>query len=315
MYGIVNAAPHEQGKEADNKGNMKKRRFLFPLFFPVLYCLACKSPPPPPPGERPVAALWFDRIEAEGINRVVLYYRLRAGNPRPASLGLKIGGWKTVVDGSEYHHEDTILNIDEISAAESLVEIPGGGFVEKTLRLNLDLEESRESPEAGDSGSHRVDLLLNLIYQYDKEPPEGETITAGTVFPRIKRPEFTITEIAILQAELINTRFRVTVRIDNPNVFPVNLSSFGYELYGAGRFWADGREKDVLYIPARDSSEVKLFLLMNFINMKRELLDEVIAMRQVRYRFSGEALVGTGVSWLPEFRMRFDRSGRSDVLR
>ncbi|MDR2158742.1 MAG: LEA type 2 family protein, partial [Treponema sp.] len=114
---------------------------------------------------------------------------------------------------------------------------------------------------------------------------------------------------------LVNTRFRVTVRIDNPNGFPVNLSSFEYELYGAGRFWADGKETDALHIPARDSAEVKLFLLMNFINMKRELLDEVIAMRQVRYRFSGEALVETGVSWLPEFRMRFDRQGHSNVFK
>jgi LEA14-like dessication related protein len=98
-------------------------------------------------------------------------------------------------------------------------------------------------------------------------------------------------------------------------MFPVELSSFGYELYGDGRFWADGKEKDILYIPAKGTEETNLFLLMNFINMKRNLLDEIIAMRLVRYRFTGEAMVGTGVSWLPEFRMRFDRSGRSEVFK
>jgi LEA14-like dessication related protein len=118
-----------------------------------------------------------------------------------------------------------------------------------------------------------------------------------------------------MQAELINTRFRVSLRIDNPNFFPVALSSFGYELYGEGRFWADGEEQDVLYIPAKGSAETNLFLLMNFINMKRHLLDEVIAMQLVRYRFTGEVEVGTGVSWLPQFHMGFDRTGNSIVLK
>jgi hypothetical protein len=54
---------------------------------------------------------------------------------------------------------------------------------------------------------------------------------------------------------------------------------------------------------------------MNFINMKRNLLDDIIAMRQVAYRFSGEAEVETGIEWLPSFQMAFERSGRSEVLK
>ncbi|MDR0624216.1 MAG: LEA type 2 family protein [Treponema sp.] len=291
---------------------MKKRLLFFPLVFLMLCCLTCKSPPPPPE-EQPAVELWFDHIEAEDINRVVLYYRLRAGNPRTLPLDVKIRDWKVLVDGREYERKDAALGIDEASAEETPVEVPGGGFTEKTLRLDLNLEAYRDS--ASGEGDYRADLLLNLVFQYDRGKPMAGEISAAAVFPRIREPEFTITAIAILQAELINTRFRVNLRIDNPNMFPVDLSSFGYELYGAGRFWADGREEDILHIPARGSAETRLFLMMNFINMKRSLLDEVIAMRQVRYRFTGEAEVGTGVSWLPRFRMGFDHTGDSDVYK
>jgi LEA14-like dessication related protein len=292
---------------------MKKGRLFFLLFPFLLFCLTCKSAPPS--GETPVSDLRFDHIEAESVNRVVLYYRLRTSNPRPLPLGLKIAGWKTAVDGLEYNRNHVALAVDAVSAGEILIEVPAGGFIEKTLRLDLDLEAYRDTPAAFGGGDYRVELLLDLVYQYDKrEVLTGKTAVL-TLFPRIREPEFTITGIAILQAELINTRFRVNLRIDNPNAFPVHLSSFGYELYGAGRFWADGKETETLYIPARGSAETRLFLLMNFINMKRDLLDEVIAMRKVPYRFSGEALIETGVFWLPEFRMRFDRQGRSDVLK
>jgi LEA14-like dessication related protein len=117
-----------------------------------------------------------------------------------------------------------------------------------------------------------------------------------------------------LKAELINTRFRVSLKVDNPNPFPMELSSFVYELYGEGRFWADGREKNVLKIPALETAETRLFLVMNFIDMKRSLLDQIINLQDVNYRFKGEALVRTEVDYLPQFRTVFDLSGYSQVF-
>ncbi|MDR3123988.1 MAG: LEA type 2 family protein [Treponema sp.] len=140
------------------------------------------------------------------------------------------------------------------------------------------------------------------------EPPESAS--------QILEPEFSISSIAILQAELINTRFKVRLRVDNPNSFPLELSAFNYELYGAGRYWAEGRESGSLEIPPESHAEKDMFLLMNFINMKRDLLDQVIALKAVAYRFSGEATVravGAIGERLPPFVMRFDRSGESPV--
>jgi LEA14-like dessication related protein len=117
-----------------------------------------------------------------------------------------------------------------------------------------------------------------------------------------------------MRAELINTRLKVRVRIDNPNGFAVDLSSFAYELYGSGRFWADGTVKDVMHIDPKASTERDLFLIMNFINMKRDLLDQVIALQTVDYRFAGESAVSTGIDYLPRFRMDFDRIGNSPVI-
>jgi LEA14-like dessication related protein len=131
--------------------------------------------------------------------------------------------------------------------------------------------------------------------------------------PRILEPEFSISSIAILQAELINTRLKVRLRIDNPNNFPLKLSAFNYELYGAGRYWAEGRETDPIAIPPEGRAEKDLFLLMNFMNMKREVLDRVIALKTVAYRFSGELMVGADDKDLPGFVMRFERSGESPV--
>jgi LEA14-like dessication related protein len=296
--------------------------FRPPLLLPLLLLLlsACKTPPPaeppqpvPPPQEKtPVAALEFDRVEAERPDHLTLYYHLKAENPRSGLLDLEIRGWKLSLNGEE---TPAALTVD--GAAISGARFSAGSLagIDKTLILEMDLQAPAEEAGPADADGFQANLSIDLAYCYGEASPLSGAVSAEAAFPRIREPEFTITSIAIMQAELINTRFRVSLRIDNPNLFPLSLSSFDYELYGEGRFWANGKKRDMLQIPAQGSAETDLFLVMNFIDMKRHLLDEIIAMRMVRYRFTGEAEVGTGVSWLPQFHMGFDHSGSSVVLK
>jgi len=130
--------------------------------------------------------------------------------------------------------------------------------------------------------------------------------------PLIQEPSFSITSIKIQQAELVNTRLKVKLRIDNLNPFPVTLSSFKYELYGDGRFWAGGTEKNVFTVPASSYSEKDLFLVMNFIDMKRDLLDRIIAMESVAYRFAGSVEINAEDK--PVLTQTFNLEGESEVI-
>ena len=146
-----------------------------------------------------------------------------------------------------------------------------------------------------------------------KEQPSVVQSVPAPPLPLIQEPAFSISSIKIQQAELVNTRLKVKLRIDNPNPFPVTLSSFEYELYGEGRFWADGTEKNVFTVPASSYLEKDLFLIMNFIDMRRELLDQVIAMELVAYRFTGSVEINAEDK--PVFTQNFNLEGESEVIR
>jgi len=158
-----------------------------------------------------------------------------------------------------------------------------------------------------------------LLTACKSSPRQDEFETAeNTAVPDIKQieePQFTITSITILQADLINTRLKLTLKIDNPNIIPITLSSFHYELYGNNRFWASGTEEKLVDVPAQGISEAEFEIEMNFSNMRRKLLDDIIALREVHYRIVGYVDVKTGLSHLPDFRMNFDYSGDSEVIK
>jgi LEA14-like dessication related protein len=144
---------------------------------------------------------------------------------------------------------------------------------------------------------------------------KGASVAVPAPVPPVREPVFEITSIAVMQAELINTRFKVTVRIGNPNPFPVSLSSFNFELYGSGRLWAEGTEKDSITVAADSFAEKELFLKMNFIDMRRDLLDRVITMQNIQYRFTGTVQITTALDSLPAYTGSFNLEGESEVIR
>jgi len=157
--------------------------------------------------------------------------------------------------------------------------------------------------------------VLFLFMACKTAPQSGEPPTPEPEpVLEVKEPTFIITEIKILQADLINTRLKLTLRIDNPNSFPITLSSFRYELYGDGKFWTDGIAKDLALVPAQSAEETSFTIDMNFIGMKRQLLNDIIAMREVRYRIVGNMELETDIPSLPGFPMDFDHSGISAVF-
>ncbi|MCL2267472.1 MAG: hypothetical protein FWC17_06870, partial [Treponema sp.] len=97
----------------------------------------------------------------------------------------------------------------------------------------------------------------------------------------ILEPILEVISIVILQADIVVTEFEATLRITNPNEFAVALSELTYQLYGNGMFWAEGAGSGLLDIPPLESAQSAFRFNMNFINMNRRLLDDVINMREV----------------------------------
>jgi LEA14-like dessication related protein len=268
---------------------------------------SCATPPPElPPAPEPAAraALEFDQVLADGLDTLSLCYLLRIENPRSAGAGVFITGRRFRVNGLS---PDSVPDFFPAGAR-----LAPGETVVFPLRLDFAPRELfREDP--GFTG-YETELALDLEVRFDSGESTRIPLTTSHGLPRIQEPRFRITSIAVKKAELINTRFLLTLRIDNPNGFPLELGDFRYELYGDGRFWAEGDLREELRIPARDFTETKIALVMNFINMSRELLDKIAALEQVRYHFTGELTVETGVDYLPQFRMGFEQEGYSGVI-
>jgi LEA14-like dessication related protein len=275
--------------------------------------MACKTQQAAGPDFLPEASavLKFERIEAFSIDQFALHYRLEIDNPQNQAMFVEIKDRKGSLNKIELTPDSASLTLDTEPALGAGFITDPASLAEKKLVLNLKVDDIPSVK----NDEYIANLVLILDFRYGDNAPFTCEVAANAVFPRIREPRFQIVSIAIIQADLINTKFKANIRVDNPNSFPVNLSSISYDLYGQGIHWASGRETDILHIPSKSSCETDFRFSMNFINMSRRLLDDIIAMRQVSYRFTGKAEVETGIDWLPSFKMIYERSGDSDVLK
>jgi LEA14-like dessication related protein len=298
---------------------MRLRRSTLPIVAAAFFttCLSCVSPAPVPVESAlekdartlfiPAANLSFDRIEAESPERLSLCFILEAENPdNETALFVFSGEWMSFNDRAG-------IPAAGFTAPEGIS--ASGGKTAFPLRLDINPKELlREKPIFPKEGSGKVEFGFDLTFNYGGEKTETVPVKAAVSFPPVLEPEFHIVSVVVQMADIIDTGFKVKMYIGNPNFFPVKLSDFSFGLYNGSRLWASGNRKNITVIPPEQSAEIDLLLTMNFIDMGRKLLDQVIGMEQIDYRFTGEATVDTGIEHLPCFHWKFDQSGRSPVV-
>jgi LEA14-like dessication related protein len=259
--------------------------------------------------ENPRVQIAFERLEAKTAEHITLYYVLQVDNPRSIPASMEISQWQlTVNDLVQYEGTNLFFTVEDPT-------VEAAGSAQFPLGLEVDLSNYTDSGEEI-LDIYQARLEADMVFTFVLSE-EGTTthLSKEVFFPRIREPKFTVTTIVVNQDELINVRLRVGLRIDNPNKFPLELSSLTYAFYGDDHFWANGTDPAVQHIPAEGSAQTQLFMMMNFIDMNRKLLEDILTTKRIYYRFTGEAAVFTTIEYLPQFLMDFDLSGDSVVLK
>ncbi|MDR0553669.1 MAG: LEA type 2 family protein [Treponema sp.] len=284
------------------------------FFLLFLSCASAKTSLPETPlrGENfPGLRVSFSSIGAWDINNVNFELRVEVKNTRSQEAQAEVVDWRLMLNGREVTEGADFF-------AEGWRKIQPNKTATFPAQIELDVEnlvpQDLSRKGKGIFSEYQAQFSLEVILRYNSGGSVTLRAQTETVFPRMREPELSIASIAISRAELINTHVKVKVRLVNPNPFPIELTSLRYELYGGGLFWADGIENLTLFAPAQKAGEAEIALVTNFINMPRSFLDDIIAMKQVRYRFNGEASMSTKLAFLPSLKMRFNQSGNSRVI-
>lgn len=295
----------------------------------ILSCVSVKkieAPVPPPPSPEPVPQLsvGLPMLESGGELAVLFKIPLKIENPGKDTYALQNLEAQAVLHLPDRDLKLQTQLVNDVEGPVQSTTIDPHGSSTWSLAVSVPLEQVLSHFSEPDSAASLPDGANNASKVFDVSAiamlldPRGKVLNLETKtaipMPQLFWPEVRVLSIAVKRAELINTRLKVRLLIENHNNFPLTLSRFSYELYGNGRFWADGNLADLFTVQGNERIEKDIYLLMNFINMKRDLLDQVIALKSVQYRFHGDLRIESPLQYLPVFPYAFDRQGSSPVI-
>ena len=124
---------------------------------------------------------------------------------------------------------------------------------------------------------------------------------SGGVPGVVEQPKISIQNIAVQDISLTQGTAVVTLKVANPNAFPIPLQGIEYRLTLNGHRVASGDQVQNMSIGARQEVPVNIPVKLNFVELL-QLAPEAMRSRSLRYDL-------TGAVRLPFIKVPFQRQG------
>lgn len=111
----------------------------------------------------------------------------------------------------------------------------------------------------------------------------------ASLTPNTEAPDVSITHLKLLDIQLLEQQYGLTVRIQNPNNFPLPIIGLSYQLEINDAKLAHGVSNRAVTIPAFGEKKLELTMVSGTIGIIRQLQSlEQNASKAMRYRLSGK---------------------------
>ena len=135
------------------------------------------------------------------------------------------------------------------------------------------------------------------------------TLLTGCATFRPEAPEVRLADLSIDSIGLFEQRYRLGLRMRNPNDRDLDVESLRFDLTLAGRSFAEGVNTEGFSLPAGGEERVEVVVTSDLGSVLDLLSDWIDGNRALPYRLSGDArLAGWGGITIP-----FSRDGRLEM--
>jgi LEA14-like dessication related protein len=113
----------------------------------------------------------------------------------------------------------------------------------------------------------------------------------------LQSPRLSLVGVQVLSGDMFAQRFRVRVRVENPNDLELPVRGLEYKIILMGDSFADGTSTDAFLLPARGEAEFDMLVTTNFVSSFGRLLSRVGGgkLEDIEYEITGKVFVEKGM--------------------
>jgi LEA14-like dessication related protein len=135
----------------------------------------------------------------------------------------------------------------------------------------------------------------------------------ATFGPKLETPTVSVVALQMTSGDMFSQRFRVRVKVQNPNDLEVPVESIEYTMFLMGDRFGKGTTDQPFVLPARGEAEFDMMLTTDFVSALGRLVSRMGGgkLENVEYEVNGKLHLDKGfVRTIP-----FDRKGLVNVAK
>jgi len=119
----------------------------------------------------------------------------------------------------------------------------------------------------------------------------------STMPSNLKAPTCELVGVQILSTDMFAQRFKVRLRVDNPNDIELPVTGLEFTVFMAGDRFAEGMGNEEFLLPAKGNAEFDMLVTTNFVSSFGRLLSRTSngKLEDVDYEIAGKIAVDKGV--------------------
>ncbi len=245
-----------------------------------------------------IAGLSFDAVD--------LLFDIDVRNPN--ALGIKLNRF-------DY---DLQINANSFLSGvnESGLEIAANG--QKTVQLPLTLKFAdlyRTFSSLKDQDSSGYKLQAGFAFDVPILGAVRIPVSKSGSIPNVKLPQIRVGTLKVNHISLSGADLALILKVDNPNIFGINLNKLNYRFDVNGRAWGSGEIEQALRVTEKGEGELTIPISLNFMELGMGVYQALTGREPLSYRLNGDVKLGTTLPLLGETQLSFDRDGQITLQR
>ena len=135
----------------------------------------------------------------------------------------------------------------------------------------------------------------------------------STFGPSLETPQLDLIGIQMLSTDMFAQKFRVRVKVQNPNEIELPVRGLDYKIFLMGDSFAEGMSTNGFVVPAGGEVEFDMVVTTNFVSSFGRLVSRVGGgkLENLDYEIAGEVLLEKGMVR----KIPFNKHGKVDIAR
>jgi len=239
-----------------------------------------------------ISGLSFDKID--------LLFDLKVTNPNSISIHLSGYDYDLIISDASFLNGQQNNAIDLAANGSSLLQLP----ISITFKSLFEIYQSVK-----DADSLRYTLKTGFSFNLPVLGDVRIPVSRDGSFPVVRIPSISLSQIRLNKLNFMGADLKMSIRVQNPNAFSLNLKGLDYKLDVNGSNWFSGKNIQNLYINGKGESVLELPFSLNFLEMGKTAYDMLSGSAKLQYKFSGKTDLTTSLKLLGEIKLPFNKEG------